>query len=71
MTRVPDNLHLNDPVAVNWDEETGNEDGFEGDTFDRVAAPIFGRAESVVVIEGMAYISLRFGNLSHCAPELT
>ncbi len=34
MTRVPDNLHLNDPVAVNWDEKRGDEEGFNGDTFD-------------------------------------
>ena len=36
MTRVPDDLHLNDPVAVNRNEKGGDEEGFDGNTFDRL-----------------------------------
>ena len=36
MTGVPDDLHLNDPVAVNRDEKESDENRFEGDSFDQL-----------------------------------
>ena len=36
VTGVPDDFHLDDPIAVNRDEKGGDKKGFDRDTFDRL-----------------------------------